>query len=104
MYLQEHGISSCAKLTACADTASEKIADIRKHIKAAKARIDEIAQLRKQIVSYARTREVFAAYNTRQADTHKSSTTSTQPTQHGTARLSGTSTTTVSKSCRRSNT
>ena len=62
LYLQEHGISSRAELMARTDAVGEQLADVRKRIKAAEARIDEVAQLRKQIVSYAGTREVFAAY------------------------------------------
>ena len=64
LYLQEHGISSRAELIARTEAAGKKLADVRTHIKAAEARIDEVSQLRKQIVSYARTREVFAAYKT----------------------------------------
>ena len=62
LYLQEHGISSRAELMARTDAVGEQLADVRKRIKAAEARIDEVAQLRKQIISYAGTREVFAAY------------------------------------------
>lgn len=99
LYLQEHSISSRAELIARANAVGEKLADVRKNIKAAEASIDEVAQLRKQIVSYAGTREVFAAY--KRAATHESSATSTRPTLKNTARRSDTSTNTVSKSCRR---
>ena len=62
LYLQEHSISSRAELIARANAVGEKLADVRKNIKAAEARIDEVAQLRMKIVSYARTRKVFAEY------------------------------------------
>lgn len=62
LYLQEHGISNRAELIARADAVGEKLADVIKRIKAAEARIDEVSQLRMKIVSYARTRKVFAEY------------------------------------------
>lgn len=62
LYLQEHGIKSRAELTARADFASEKLAAAKDRIAALDARIAEINELRGQITSYAKTREVFAEY------------------------------------------
>ena len=62
LYLQEHGIKSRAELTARADAASEKLSATKERITALDARIAEINELRGQITSYAKTREVFAEY------------------------------------------
>ena len=62
LYLQEHGIKSRAELTARTDAASEKLAAAKERITALDARIAEINELRGQITSYAKTREVFAEY------------------------------------------
>ena len=62
LYLQEHGIKSCEELSARADAASEKLSAAKERIAALDARITEVNELRGQIISYAKTREVFAEY------------------------------------------
>lgn len=62
LYLQEHGIKSREELNTRADTASEKLSTLNGCIKKIDARIAEIAELRGQIIAYAKTREVFAEY------------------------------------------
>ena len=62
LYLQKHGIKSRAELTAQTDAASEKLSATKERITALDARIAEINELRGQITSYAKTREVFAEY------------------------------------------
>ena len=62
LYLQEHGIKNREELNARADAASEKLAAVNERIKAIDARIKEIAELRGQIVTYAKTRKTFDEY------------------------------------------
>ena len=62
LYLQGHGIKSRAELTARADAASEKLSAAKDRIAALDARIAEVNALRGHIISYAKTREVFAEY------------------------------------------
>ena len=62
LYLQEHGIKSREELSACADAASEKLSAAKERITALDTRIAEVNALRGHIISYAKTREVFAEY------------------------------------------
>ena len=62
LYLQEHGIKSREELSARADAASEKLSATKERITALDARITEVNELRGHIISYAKTREVFAEY------------------------------------------
>ena len=62
LYLQEHGIKNREELNARADAASEKLATVNERIKAIDAQIKEIAELRGQIVTYAKTRKIFDEY------------------------------------------
>ena len=62
LYLQEHGIKGREELNARADAASEKLAAVNERIKAIDAQIKEIAELRGQIVTYAKTRKTFDGY------------------------------------------
>ena len=62
LYLQEHGIKNREELNARADAASEKLATVNERIKAIDAQIKEIAELRGQIVAYAKTRKTFDEY------------------------------------------
>ena len=62
LYLQEHGIKTREELNARADAASEKLAAVNERIKAIDAQIKEIAELRVQIVTYAKTRKTFDEY------------------------------------------
>ena len=62
LYLQEHGIKNREELSARADAASEKLAAVNERIKAIDAQIKEFAELRGQIVTYAKTRKIFDEY------------------------------------------
>ena len=62
LYLQEHGIKGREELNARADAASEKLAAVNERIKAIDAQIKEFAELRGQIVTYAKTRKIFDEY------------------------------------------
>lgn len=62
LYLQEHGIKGREELNARADAASEKLAAVNERIKAIDAQIKEFAELRGQIVTYAKTRKSFDEY------------------------------------------
>ena len=62
LYLQEHGIKSREELSARSDAASGKLSAAKERIAALDARIAEVNALRGYIISYARTREVFAEY------------------------------------------
>ena len=62
LYLQKHGIKGREELNARADAASEKLAAVNERIKAIDAQIKEFAELRGQIVAYAKTRKTFDEY------------------------------------------
>lgn len=62
LYLQEHGIKSREELSARSDAASGKLSAAKERIAALDARIAEVNALRGYIISYAKTREVFAEY------------------------------------------
>ena len=62
LYLQEHGIKGREELNARADAASGKLAAVNERIKAIDAQIKEFAELRGQIVTYAKTRKIFDEY------------------------------------------
>ena len=62
LYLQEHGIKGREDLNTRADTASEKLSTLNERIKKIDARIEEIIELRGQIVAYAKTRKIFDEY------------------------------------------
>ncbi len=62
LYLQEHGIKNREELNARADAAGEKLAAVNERIKAIDTQIKEIAELRGQIVTYAKTRKTFDEY------------------------------------------
>lgn len=60
--LQEQKISSADKLRERAAAATERYHAMGDSIKAAEARLTEIAVLKTHIINYAKTREVYAAY------------------------------------------
>ena len=62
LYLQEHGIKRREDLNTRADIASEKLSTLNERIKKIDARIEEIIELRGQIVAYAKTRKSFDEY------------------------------------------
>ena len=61
-WLSDHGIQEFAELSAKVDAASAERRDLLKQARAAEKRLNEISTLRKQVVTYARTRKVFEAY------------------------------------------
>ena len=62
LFLQEQKISSAEELRERAAAATERYHAMGDSIKAAEARLTEIAVLKNHIINYAKTREVYAAY------------------------------------------
>ena len=62
IFLQEHKIGSIEEMQKRVDTATARYHELGDSIKAAEARMAEIAMLRTHIVNYARTRPVYDAY------------------------------------------
>ena len=62
LFLQEQKISSTEELRERAAAATERYHTMGDSIKAAEARLTEIAVLKTHIINYAKTREVYAAY------------------------------------------
>ena len=61
-FLQENEIDSFDELAARADAAVTQWGDLGDSIKAAEQRMQEIAALKKHIINYSKTREVYVAY------------------------------------------
>lgn len=61
-FLQEQGIGTFEELSARADAAVSEFNGLGDTIKSAEHRMQEIAELKKQIFNYQKTRDVFAAY------------------------------------------
>lgn len=62
MYLSEHNLMDYAVLKEKASSATARYDALAARIKAAENRMTEIAELRTQIINYAKTREVYEAY------------------------------------------
>ena len=62
LFLQEQKIGSAEELRERAAAAAERYHTMGDSIKAAEARLTEIAVLKNHIINYAKTREVYAAY------------------------------------------
>ena len=62
IYLQENGLDNYNTLTKAADASSKKYHEISDKTKANNERMKEISELRKQIGTYGKTREVYAQY------------------------------------------
>ena len=62
LFLQEQKISSAEELRERAAAATERYHALGDSIKAAEARLTEIAVLKTHIINYAKTREVYVAY------------------------------------------
>lgn len=62
MFMEEHGIKSYAELKEKADGISEKCDVLLESVKADEARMSEVSVLRKHLINYAKTKDVFAAY------------------------------------------
>lgn len=62
MFMEEHGIKSYAELKERADGVSEKCDALLESVKADEARMSEVSVLRKHLINYAKTKDVFAEY------------------------------------------
>ena len=61
-YLREHGLLDYGELEEKASAATEQFHALSAQIKAAETRMAEIAVMKKHIINYAKTREVYVAY------------------------------------------
>ena len=61
-YLQEHGLMEMDALVQKSDEAVERYHELAKQIRTIEDRMDEISALRGHILTYVKTREVYAAY------------------------------------------
>ena len=61
-YLQDHDLMDYETLADKAASAAERYRKISDEIKSAEQRMAEIAAMEKQIINYAKTREVYVAY------------------------------------------
>ena len=62
IFLQENKLTNMDELNDKADVAVKRFHELQETIKAAEKRMAEISELRTQIIHYAKTREVYAAY------------------------------------------
>ena len=68
MFMEEHGIKSYAEMKEKADGISEKCDALLESVKADEARMSEVSVLRKHLINYAKTKDVFAALESVKAD------------------------------------
>lgn len=61
-FIQEHGIETFEELVALTDNAAKRFDELSESIKVRQKRLEEIAETKKQIVNYAKTRETYEAY------------------------------------------
>ena len=62
IFLQENKLTSMDELNDKADAAVKRFHELQETIQAADSRVTELSELRTQIIHYAKTREVYAAY------------------------------------------
>lgn len=62
LYLQENGFADYDEFSKMADEMTMKVNGLREEIKTSEKRIDELRDLREQIINYLNTRETFAKY------------------------------------------
>ena len=62
IFLQENKLTNMDELNDKADVAVKRFHELQETIKAAEKRMAEISELRMQVIHYAKTREVYAAY------------------------------------------
>ena len=62
IFLQENKLTNMDELNDKADVAVKRFHELQETIKAAEKRMTEISELRTQVIHYAKTREVYAAY------------------------------------------
>ena len=61
-FIQEHGIKSINDLIKLTDDATQRFDELTESMKAKQKRLEEIAETKKQIVNYAKTKETYEAY------------------------------------------
>ena len=61
-FLQEHGIQSLQELVDLTDNATNHFDELSDALKAKQTRLEAIAELKKHIVNFAKTRDVYEAY------------------------------------------
>ena len=62
LFLEEHDIRDYADLEARAKSASERFGEITTRQKELEGRLDEIATLKKHIINYSKTKDIYAEY------------------------------------------
>lgn len=62
IYLQEHDINNYDELVRCTESASAKYDRLAASMKSAETRLTEIADLKKNIFNYSRTKDIYAVY------------------------------------------
>lgn len=62
LYLQENGFADYDEFSKKVDEMTAKVNKLREEIKTCETRIEELAELREQIINYLNTRETFAKY------------------------------------------
>ena len=62
IFLQENKLTNMDELNSRGKSATKRFHELQETIKAADKRMAEISELRTQIIQYAKTREVYAAY------------------------------------------
>lgn len=62
IFLQENKLTNMDELNSKAESATKRFHELQETIRAADKRMAEISELRTQVIHYAKTREVYAAY------------------------------------------
>ena len=62
LFLEEHGIRDYEELTEKAKSASDRFGEIASRQKELESRLDEIATLKKHIINYSKTKDIYAEY------------------------------------------
>lgn len=62
LFLEEHNLRDYGELDIKAKTASQRFAEITERQKALEARLAEIAVLKKHIINYSKTKQIYVAY------------------------------------------
>ena len=62
IFLQENKLTNVDELNSKAESATKRFHELQETIRAADKRMAEISKLRTQVIHYAKTREVYAAY------------------------------------------
>lgn len=62
LYLQENGIRDYDHLSEIAAVTSDKYRSLSEQIRAAESRMTELSDLKKQIINYAKTRDIYTEY------------------------------------------